>query len=163
APWSHPPLAVEQRLSGLRVVQGKTSSRVGFVRRGDSVEMLSRDADYHALRARGSAFFSLTFPDPDRPRRRTLAEKGIVELSSGAGHWWLRGYLFVDDHPYYARTDTEGRFRLAQVPAGRYRLVCWAPSWLKQSWDRDPETSLLIRLSFRPPVVQERDIEVRSG
>jgi hypothetical protein len=31
----------------------------------------------------------------------------------------------VPRHPYYAITDEDGKFRLDEVPPGRYRLVVW--------------------------------------
>jgi hypothetical protein len=162
-PWDHPPVRVEQRDRRLHVVQGQTDSRVGFVQLGDAVEMVSRDEHYHMLHARGAAFFTFTFPDPDRPRTRTLTARGVVELASAAGHYWMRAYVFVDDHPYYARTDSQGRFQLEGVPPGEYEVVCWLPSWLAERQERDPETSLVTRLTFRPAVERRHSVEVRRG
>jgi hypothetical protein len=159
-PWDHAAVRVEQRDRRLHILQGETDSRVGFVRTGDTVELVALDKLFHALHASGAAFFSLTFPDPDQPRRRRLPSRGVVELTSAAGYYWMRGYLFVDDHPYYTRTDAQGRFRLERVPPGRYELVYWHPSWLEERHDRDPETSLVIRLAFRPPVERRQQVEV---
>jgi hypothetical protein len=162
-PWDHPPVRVEQRDRRLHIVQGANDSNVGFVRVGDQIDMVSREARFHSLRASGAAFFTLAFPDPDQPLKRRLNKGGLVELSSGAGYYWMRGYLFVDEHPYYTRTDAQGRFELPQVPAGRYQLICWLPSWLKANHDRDPETGLISRLYFRAPVEQAREIDVARG
>jgi hypothetical protein len=151
-PWPHAPVRVEQTCRQIAVVQGEATSRFGFVRRGDSFESLSRDSAYHALRARGAAFFTLPFVDADRPSRRRLDNLGVVELSSGAGLYWLHARLLVVDHPYYTRTDHEGRFRLEQVPAGRYEAVCWMPSWVVARKDRDPESGLISRVVFAPAV-----------
>jgi hypothetical protein len=64
----------------------------------------------------------------------------------------MRGYLFVDDHPYYTRSDIAGGFRLEQVPPGEYELVCWLPNWHEAAHERDGDTCLISRLTFRPPV-----------
>jgi hypothetical protein len=64
----------------------------------------------------------------------------------------MRGYVFVDDHPYYSRTDSRGRFTLPQVPPGRYELVCWLPDWHIARHERDPESSLVTRMFFATPV-----------
>jgi hypothetical protein len=147
-PWDLPEVVVEQRDCQLRIVQGTTASQIGFVRQGAEIEMVSRDPWLHALHAGGSSFFTLMFPDPEQPLRRRLAAPGLVELSSNAGYFWMRGYLFVDDHPYYSRTDREGRFTLTGVPAGAYRLVAWLPNWHVARQERDPESGLVSRVFF---------------
>ena len=40
-------------------------------------------------------------------------------------HPWMKGYLRVFDHPYYAVTDENGAFEIANAPVGNYRLVYW--------------------------------------
>jgi hypothetical protein len=162
-PWDLPPVCVGQRDFGLQVVQGDAPQRVGFVRRGQAVGLVSRDPAFHALRARGAAFFTLAFPDPDQPLSRTLDKAGLVELSSAAGYFWMRAYLFVDDHSYYTLTDAAGRFVLPQVPPGRYELVAWHPSWRLTWHERDPESGLVVRQFFGPPITATRTVEVRAG
>jgi hypothetical protein len=162
-PWDLPPVRVEQRDHRYHVLQGNDDSRLGFVRRGEAVAMVSRDAAIYKLRARGADFFTLAFIEPHRATLRRLARPGVSELQSGAGHVWMRAFLFVDDHPYYARTNAEGRFRLTQVPAGDYELVVWAPNWREQLRERDPTSTLTSRLTFRPPVEVVRRVTVRPG
>jgi hypothetical protein len=162
-PWNQPPVRVEQRDWRLHLMQGETDSRVGFVRRGQPITVVSKEPRFHALHAGGAAFFSLTFPDPEQLRSRRLPQAGLVELSSAAGYYWMRAYLFVDDHSYYVRTDAQGRFVLQDVPAGRYQLVCWLPNWRESRHERDPETGLLTRLFFAPPLEQEQTVVVQRG
>jgi hypothetical protein len=162
-PWPHAPVRIEQQHRRIQVVQGDATSRVGFVRAGDSIEAVNRDPEYHALRARGAAFFTLPFADRDRPSYKQLKRSGIVELSSAAGYYWMQAHLFVVEHGYYARTDREGRFRLEQVPAGNYEAVCWMPSWIVARKDRDPESSLIARAVFAPSLEQTMPIGVRAG
>jgi hypothetical protein len=152
-PWDHPPVRVELRNYQIHVLQGGTDSSYGFVRRGESIAMMSVQEVYHSLQARGDAFFSLAFPDANDPSNsRPLDRRGIVELMSGCGHFWMRGWLFVDDHPYYTRTDAAGRFTLSNVPPGRYELICWLPDWHEAARELDAETAQICRLTFRPPV-----------
>jgi hypothetical protein len=162
-PWDHAKVEVEHRDRELHVVQGGLKSRVGFVRQGDAITAVSREPALNALRARGAAFFTLMLPDPDQPLDRLLGEKGQVELKSGAGYYWMRGTLFVDDHPYYARTDAQGGFELPQVPPGRYEIVCWMPNWNPAGKDRDPESSLIVRLVFHPPLELVQEVVVESN
>jgi hypothetical protein len=74
----------------------------------------------------------------------------------------MRGWLFVDDHPYFTHSDAEGRFTLPQVPPGRYELVCWLPDWHEAFRERDAETALICRLTFCPPVEIVQPVQLAS-
>jgi hypothetical protein len=158
-PWDLPPVRVVQEGRRLHVRLGGVDGAVGFVHRGDELDMVAEDAAFYSLHAGGADFFTLPFPDA-RTRRRRLCEPGVVELTSAAGAFWMRGYLFVDDHPYYTRTDAEGRYRLPQVPPGRYEVVCWLPDWCAERHERDPETGLVTRVYFQPPLQWGFPVEV---
>jgi hypothetical protein len=162
-PWDHPPVRVELRDYQVHVLQGDSDLRSGLVRRGDGVDLGSAQPVFHSLQARGAAFFALAFPDPSRLCRRPLGQAGVVELSSAAGYFWMRGHLFVDDHPYYAHTDAAGRFTLPRVPPGTYQLVCWLPSWHEAVRELDADTGLISRLTFRPPVEVARPVTLEPG
>jgi hypothetical protein len=162
-PWDHPPVSVEMRGCQFHVLQGPADSSVGFLRRGEQVRMVSADKHFHSLHAEGAAFWNFAFPDPGLPLSRHLEKTGIVELSSGAGYFWMRAYLFVDDHPYYTRTDKQGRFALSQVPPGRYEIVCWLPNWRKARHERDPESGMISRVYFQEPLETVQTVFVGKG
>jgi hypothetical protein len=161
-PWDLPPVQVVQGDLRFHVHQGAVDSLVGFVRQGDPIAMTSRDPLFHSLHADGAEFFTLAFPDPDQPLSRRLRQRGLVELSSAAGYCWMRAYLFVDNHPYYSRTDAQGRFVLERVPAGNYEVVCWVPNWKKARHEREPETALIIRLFYQPPMERTQAVALRA-
>jgi len=162
-PWGHAPVRVEIAQRQLRIAQGDRRTSVGFVRRGDTIELVNRDVEYHNVIGRGAAFFAEPLIEKDRVSKRTLSQPGIVDLRSGNGYYWLNAHLFVAEHPYFTCTDRVGRFQLEQVPAGSYELVCWHPSWHVQNKERDPETGIVTRLVWAAPKEQTRTIEVRAG
>jgi hypothetical protein len=47
-------------------------------------------------------------------------------------HPWMKGYVRVYDHPYYAVTDADGKFTIPHAPAGACKLKIWHGSkgWL---------------------------------
>jgi hypothetical protein len=148
----------------IEILQGDAGAgRVGFVRVGDEVEFESRDASLHVLSARGAAFFGLPLPDAGKPVRRRLSESSLVELSSGAGRYWHRAYLWVGSHSYFALSDDDGRFKLAGVPAGEYRLVAWLPNPDVAAIDRDPNTGMVLRYHYGEPLRCERPLRVEPG
>jgi plastocyanin len=40
-------------------------------------------------------------------------------------HPWMKAYIAVFDHPYYAVTAKDGSFDLKNVPPGNYTLIAW--------------------------------------
>jgi hypothetical protein len=40
-------------------------------------------------------------------------------------HPWMKGYVGIFSHPYYALTDANGNFEIKDAPAGKYRVVVW--------------------------------------
>lgn len=162
-PWYHDPVTVAMRDDQLLIQQGEAEGRIGFVQRGQSIVIVSRQKAFHLLNAEGAAFFGLAFPEPDRPLSRKLDKAGHVELTSGAACFWMRGHLFVTDHPYCCLTDSAGRFLLDQVPVGTYELVAWLPNWHEADRHYNPETAEVTRLYFRPAVELRQQVTVQSG
>lgn len=162
-PWDHAPARIEIDDRQLVIAQGKQLSGVGFVRPGESVEMVNIDTKYHNLKAGGAAFFGIPMYTQNAPHRRTFTQPGVVDLRCAAGYYWLHAHLFVVEHPYYVRTDSSGRFELNQVPPGDYELVCWLPSWHTERAERCPETGIVIRYAWKPPVEQTQRIRVHAN
>ena len=162
-PWDLDKVRVELRDYQMHVCQGNIDGPYGFVRRGDRIELASKQNVLQNLQARGADYFALTLPEEGTTRGRVLDHNGVVELSSNSGQFWMRAYLFVDDHPYYARTDGAGRFTLPKASPGDYDLVCWMPDWREAEHEIDADTRLIVRMTFRPPLQIVRRIHIDPG
>ncbi|MBY0457653.1 MAG: carboxypeptidase-like regulatory domain-containing protein, partial [Gemmataceae bacterium] len=57
----------------------------------------------------------------------------------------------------------DGRFTFDQVPAGRYELVVWHPNWATTGHERNPETGLVQRVSYAPPLEFTREVTATAG
>ncbi len=42
-------------------------------------------------------------------------------------HPWMRAWIYVVEHPWFAVADTEGKFRIEKVPPGKYNLLLVHP------------------------------------
>ncbi len=49
-------------------------------------------------------------------------------------HPWMRGFVVVNSHPFFAVSGADGTFTIANVPAGKYDIEAWHPTYgLKKS------------------------------
>lgn len=62
-----------------------------------------------------------------KPAKPVVFEKpGVVALGCNI-HDWMEAYVLVVDTPYFAKTGSDGRARIADLPAGSYRVRYWHP------------------------------------
>ena len=100
------------------------------VRVGTTVEFPNLDDTYHNIFSYSPAKrFDLGRYRPDeRPIPSVMFDKaGLVTLRCDI-HEHMRGLILVLNTPYFVMSDTEGRFRLDKLPAGRHTLKAWIDS-----------------------------------
>jgi plastocyanin len=97
---------------------------------GTRIEFPSLDDTYHNIFSYSPAKrFDLGRYRPDeRPiPSQVFDTPGLVTLRCDI-HEHMRGLILVLDTPYFAMSDTDGRFRLRGLPSGRYTLKAWINS-----------------------------------
>lgn len=79
----------------------------------------------------GATIYNIAFPKkgvniekPIKSYYRYHKDTGFIRVTSNS-HPWMRGYVFVFDHPYAAVTDDNGGFMLDNLPQGEYTLNVW--------------------------------------
>ena len=68
--------------------------------------------------------FSVVKPLPTSPE--------LIQVKCDV-HEWMRAWIHVFDHPYYASTDSAGHFTLTDVPPLTYRSECVAGCFVQRS------------------------------
>ena len=48
-------------------------------------------------------------------------------------HPWMKTWVLVSDHPFFAVTDENGNFSIEGIPAGTYEVVCWQEKFGKRT------------------------------
>jgi len=100
------------------------------VRVGTKVEFPNLDDTYHSIFSYSPAkrFDLGRYRPEERPIPTQVFDKpGLVTLRCDI-HEHMRGLILVLNTPHFVITDTDGHFRLGELPAGHYTLKAWIDS-----------------------------------
>jgi plastocyanin len=99
--------------------------RVVIVPAAGTVEFLNSDRLLHNLHSvsKENPSFNRTQPK-GRTIPITFGKPEIVRIDCDL-HSWMRGWVVVAPHAFYALSDAQGRFKLPSVPPGQYVLRTW--------------------------------------
>lgn len=132
--------------------------RMFVVPAGTEFEMTTSDDILHNIHMYGAATYNLAFPIKGQKIAKKFRKPGVVEIICDAGHYWMSAYVHVVEHPYYAITDENGKFRIDNVPTGTYKLQAWHEGWvIKEQQEKEGKPSKLI---FTEPIVIEKEVKV---
>jgi len=92
---------------------------------GTTVDFPNADPIYHNVfsLSKASSFDLGRFPRGSS-RSVTFDEPGVIKVFCHI-HSDMSAVIFVLDHPYFAKPDSEGRFSIPGIPAGRYTVIGW--------------------------------------
>ena len=99
--------------------------RITLVPAGGTVEFLNSDRLLHNIHSTGRAntVFNRTQPK-GRTIPITFAKPEIVRIGCDL-HGWMRAWVVVMEHPFYAVTGAAGDFVLDRLSPGTYTLNVW--------------------------------------
>lgn len=103
---------------------------------GQKIEIVNSDPILHSAHAKmdgRSTLFKIALPVQNDKVAKTIERPGMISLQCDAGHPWASGYIAAFEHPYFAVTDAEGRFRIDRIPPGAYLLRAWHEKLGEQS------------------------------
>lgn len=92
--------------------------------------------------------------DSEMEHKFQFDERRPVPVSCSI-HPWMKGWLLLKDHPYFAVTDENGSFEIANLPAGKWEFQFWheKAGYLKKVSTSLGETSRKGRL----------EVEIKAG
>lgn len=61
----------------------------------------------------------------DAPLARKFSKPEIMIRVKCNIHSWMRAYIGVVEHPYFAVTGADGSFRIGNLPPGEYTVAAW--------------------------------------
>lgn len=116
--WNFPAAKMDQK-------QCSFVPRVVLVPAGGTVEFLNSDRLLHNVKSVGKENPPFNRAQP-HARSISFAFKQPEVLRVDCDlHSWMRGWVVVAEHPFYAVTNDQGEFVLENVPPGKYSLQVW--------------------------------------
>ena len=94
------------------------------LRVGDVIRAVNSDTLLHSVHFYGRLTANLALPAKGAEASLTVRRPGMIVVKCDV-HGWMQAFIRVDDHPFHAVTDEEGRFRIADVPEGVYSMELW--------------------------------------
>jgi hypothetical protein len=102
--------------------------RVLVVQKGTRVDFPNLDAVFHnVFSVTPDNSFDLGSYRQGESKSVTMSKPGVVSVYCNM-HPQMVGHILVVPSSLYARAGADGFYRLANVPAGRRRVVAWAPN-----------------------------------
>lgn len=94
---------------------------------GQDIKILNNDATMHNIHGLPKKNKEFNFGMPKTLKEKTItfsiAEDAFVIKCDV--HPWMKSFIQVFDHPYFAVTESDGSFMLKNVPAGTYKIMAW--------------------------------------
>jgi len=100
-------------------VMGAQSKQVVLIRNSDPVEH-----NVHPMPKNNAAWNEGMEPGGPEMKHRFARPEIMIRIKCNV-HGWMRAYLGVLDHPYFAVTGPDGSFDLKNVPPGNYMIGIW--------------------------------------
>ena len=102
--------------------------RVSAMALGEKLIVRNNDPKLHIVHSYldKQTVFNIAVPFPGHQMEIThkIKNAGMLQVNCDT-HAWMRGYVHVFDHPFFAVTDDRGSFTVPNVPAGVYTLKAW--------------------------------------
>jgi hypothetical protein len=125
------------------------------VRIGQPIEIVNSDPTLHNIHALPNANqeFNMGQPIQGMKMTRTFTAREVMVPFKCDVHGWMNAYVGVLDHPYFAVTDSDGRFELKSLPPGTYTVEAWHERLgaTTQSVTLEQKDTKTVTFSFKVP------------
>lgn len=128
--------------------------RVSGVRVGQDVVFINSDPLFHNVRsvAKENKVFSLYMNTAGERATRVFRRPEVMVQTRCDVHPWMRSYIGVVPHPWFAVTARDGSFSMADVPPGEYVLSAWHEVYGEkmQTITVTPKGTVEVEFTFAP-------------
>ncbi len=98
---------------------------------GSTIETKNSDDVYHTTNLSGAATENIPLVNKGAAHTTKVRRPGLIGVKCDK-HGWMQAYIRVDAHPFHAVTDADGKFTIAGVPVGTYKIKAWHEKFYDQ-------------------------------
>jgi plastocyanin len=100
--------------------------RIQGVVSGQEIDIKNADGTLHNVHTfKGTeTWFNQAQPKGSPPLSKELEETKVIKFTCDV-HPWMRGFVVVTSHPFFAVSGADGSFTIEKVPAGKYDVEAW--------------------------------------
>jgi hypothetical protein len=142
-----PPLTMDQK--GCRYLPHVLAAHTD-----QPIDVTSHDATMHNIDVQASINPPQNFSESfvDATYRLSFAKPEMIHVKCDV-HPWMSAYLCIFDHPFFAVTGDDGKFRIPRLPAGSYTLIAWHERYgsLEQSFTVTDDKPADVIFDFKGP------------
>ena len=126
--------------------------RVVGARVGQMLRVKNSDNLLHNVHSSSSNrnSFNVGQPSPASPRLQAFDEE-MLKIGCDV-HRWMTAWVGIVDHPYFAVSDADGSFTIANVPAGKRTITVWHEKFgtLTKSVDVKAGAPTIVDFAYPP-------------
>ena len=107
--------------------------RVSGIMVGQTLKILNSDPTMHNVNAMPN--FNAAMPATVKKLEKKFKKGKVMFKIKCNVHPWMRAYVGILDHPYYAVSGKDGSYEIADLPPGKYTLTVWHEKMKKSTKD----------------------------
>ena len=94
---------------------------------GQELLIKNSDATLHNIHSMAKTNTQFNFAMPKVVKEKTVSFDKVEDpfYIKCDVHPWMKAWVAVFDHPYFAVTDKDGNFKIDGIPAGTYEVIAW--------------------------------------
>jgi plastocyanin len=106
------------------------SPRIQGVVAGQELDIKNQDGTLHNVHTfKGTeTWFNQAQPKGSPEISKELEDTKVIKFTCDV-HPWMRGFVVASSHPFFAVSGKDGTFAIEKVPAGKYDVEAWHPTY----------------------------------
>ena len=135
--------------------------RIQGVVAGQTIDIKNSDGtlhNVHTYKGTESWFNKPQIKDSPAISQEMPEEAKIIKFACDV-HPWMRGFVVVNAHPFFAVSGADGTFNIEKVPAGEYAVEAWHPHFGVKNGKVKVEDGKTAELSFSYDGTEQEPVE----